>query len=216
MAGDDDRVGALFAIWVRIDDDLKHDFDTWYRTEHLSERRELPGFLSGEVFAAVDEPGLHVALYELDSIDALTTDAYEAVRTKPLTPLGERVRNNWDYRKRGIFTLRTQRIAGTHRPMAADVLYLVEAYARAGHEEELGVWLDEEHSVRQLTVDGAQSFQGFVPVEPPPYFLNLWGLDRADIVDTDAWKDARVTPWRDEVAKIRTETTGNFFTRVPS
>ena len=211
---DRDRIGALFAIWVNVPRELKDDFDRWYLEEHLPERRVLPGFISGEVFESTDDSGLHVALYELESLDALESPEYEAVRTKPLTDLGKHVRSNWDYLERGVFTLRTQRVNASTRPMQANCLYLVRAYAQDGHDEELGEWLDQEHSVRQLQVDGAQSFQGFVPVEPPVYFLNLWGLDDQSILETQAWKDARVTPWRDEVAKIRSETKQSFFTRV--
>jgi hypothetical protein len=69
-------------------------------------------------------------------------------------------------------------------------------------------WLDEEHAERQLAVPGARWFAGYESVDGEFNFLNLWGLDSPDVIDTVEWVDARETPWRDrllERAIVRTE-----------
>lgn len=208
MPTDNGGVGALLAVWVEVPADLKDDFDRWYLDEHLPERQGLPGFLSAKVFEPVDGGEQHVAFYELESLQALETPEYDLLRQQPDTELGKHIRANWKNQNRRVYTLRSTNLKGGRRPLESPYLSAVRAGVLPGHEAELREWLDAEHSVRQVQVEGAEGYQGFEPVEAPFYFLNLWGLERPDVASSQAWADARETPWRDKLAAIRGETTG--------
>ena len=74
---------GLMMVWVDIPADKEKEFDRWYNEEHLAERLSLPGFLSGARYEAVKGGPKHLAVYELESVAALESDAYKRVRTNP-------------------------------------------------------------------------------------------------------------------------------------
>ncbi|MGE0217530.1 hypothetical protein [Mycolicibacterium sp.] len=57
-------------------------------------------------------------------------------------------------------------------------------------------WLDEEHARRQLEVAGTHWYAGYESAAGPFNFLNLWGLQKPEVIATEAWAAARDTPWR--------------------
>jgi hypothetical protein len=57
-------------------------------------------------------------------------------------------------------------------------------------------WLDQEHSAAMLGVPGCRWYRGYESTDGPFNFLNLWGLDTAEVIETPAWAAARDTPWR--------------------
>ena len=214
MGVQENGVNALLAIWVEVPASLKDSFDRWYLEEHLPERHVIDGVLSGEVFEPEDGSEQHLALYELTSLDVIESEAWLALRNKPDTELGAHIRANWKNQTRGRYELRTQRSKDGLRPMQCNALSVVRAGVVEGGDADFREWLDAEHSVRQLEVDGARAYQGFEPVDPPFHFLNLWGLDSSDVVRSQAWDDARKTEWRDRLASVRGETSQMMFRRV--
>ena len=74
---------GLMMVWADIPADKEKEFDRWYNEEHLAERLSLPGFLSGARYEAVKGGPKHLAVYELESVAALESDAYKRVRTNP-------------------------------------------------------------------------------------------------------------------------------------
>src|SRR6266571_2431071 len=74
---------GLMMVWADVPADKEKEFNRWYNEEHLAERLALPGFLSGARYAAVKGGPKHLAVYELESVAALESDAYKRVRTNP-------------------------------------------------------------------------------------------------------------------------------------
>src|SRR6266511_4314122 len=74
---------GLMMVWADIPADKEKEFDRWYNEAHLAERLSLPGFLSGARYEAVKGGPKHLAVYELESVEALESDAYKRVRTNP-------------------------------------------------------------------------------------------------------------------------------------
>lgn len=60
-------------------------------------------------------------------------------------------------------------------------------------------WLDEEHARRQLDVRGTDWYAGYESSAGPFNFLNLWGLQSSEVIDTESWATARDTPWRERL-----------------
>jgi hypothetical protein len=67
------------------------EFNDWYDTEHFPQRCGLPGFTSGSRWVCLDGWPRWMALYDLDSIAALDTDAYHAVSGPNATPWSRRL-----------------------------------------------------------------------------------------------------------------------------
>lgn len=70
---------------------LEEEFNDWYDTEHLPQRRGLPGFESGSRWACVAGWPRWAALYDLATPDALDTPEYRAVSGPNSTPWSRRV-----------------------------------------------------------------------------------------------------------------------------
>ena len=75
---------ALLMVWVEVPADKEDDFNAWYNEEHLAERLAIPGFLSAARYES-DSPGApkHLAMYELENIGVMTSEAYLSVRAQP-------------------------------------------------------------------------------------------------------------------------------------
>jgi hypothetical protein len=65
-----------------VDED---EFNRWYFEEHISERLACPGFISARRFVAVHGQPRYLALYEIDSPDALATPEYQELARSPAT-----------------------------------------------------------------------------------------------------------------------------------
>lgn len=73
--------GCMGLLAVTVDPAPNHqdELNAWYDTEHLPERREMPGFRSALRFVAVDGGPRYLAVYDLDSVEALNSAEYRAV-----------------------------------------------------------------------------------------------------------------------------------------
>ncbi|ODT78732.1 MAG: hypothetical protein ABS76_22750 [Pelagibacterium sp. SCN 64-44] len=85
-----DRQGLLLVL-VDPAPERREELNAWYDTEHLPERRELPGFLSAQRFEAVGQGPLYAALYDLEDLSALDSAGYRAVSGENFSPWTRRV-----------------------------------------------------------------------------------------------------------------------------
>jgi hypothetical protein len=69
----------------------EEEFHSWYDTEHIPERKALPGFLSAERFVCSDGWPRYVGYYDLASLAVLDSDAYRAIGGENLSPWSKRV-----------------------------------------------------------------------------------------------------------------------------
>ncbi len=59
--------GALIAA-MDFSNVAADEFNDWYDTEHIPERRRVPGFLTLQRWIGADNPRQSVATYDLDSL----------------------------------------------------------------------------------------------------------------------------------------------------
>jgi hypothetical protein len=67
------------------------EFHDWYDTEHMPGRARLPGFLSANRFVCVEGWPRYAAWYDLESLDVLTSPAYQAVSGTNTSPWSRRL-----------------------------------------------------------------------------------------------------------------------------
>ncbi|HEY3067144.1 MAG TPA: hypothetical protein VGL09_15230 [Methylomirabilota bacterium] len=77
------RGTGLLMVWADVPADKEKDFNRWYNDEHLPERLAIPGFLSGARYEAVKGGPKHLAVYELENVGVLESDAYRRVQANP-------------------------------------------------------------------------------------------------------------------------------------
>jgi hypothetical protein len=82
---------ALLLVMMEPPAALEEEFNDWYDTEHFPQRRAMPGFESASRWVCVDGWPRYVALYDLESNDALRTPEYLAASGAQSTPWSKRM-----------------------------------------------------------------------------------------------------------------------------
>lgn len=180
------------------------EFDDWYDTEHLPERRELPGWLSGARYLAADGRSLSVALYDLDSLDALASEAYQRLVTSASSPWRDRV-----HRLRNAVERPSQRYECLQvnpgpavAPGGPADLYLARMDVTAERDEEFNRWYDTEHLPALAAVPGVRLARRFRAVNHDARlhrYLATYHLDAPEVVRSPAWREAVRSPWTKEL-----------------
>ena len=79
---------------------------------------------------------------------------------------------------------------------------VVRVFAPDADRDEFRRWLDQEHSARQLMIPGVRWYLGYEQDGDEHSFLNIWGIDDADVVDGEGWSEVRDTPWWARVSHV--------------
>src|SRR5262249_4916685 len=70
---------------------LEEEFNAWYDTEHIPERRAVPGFEPALGYVCIDGAPRYLAMYDLASPDVLDSPAYLKVAFDKASPWTRRV-----------------------------------------------------------------------------------------------------------------------------
>jgi hypothetical protein len=73
----------IYLVYADIDPQYDEEFNAWYNTEHVPELLALPGFLDAARYEASKGGPRYLAVYELQSADALETSEYKKWRAAP-------------------------------------------------------------------------------------------------------------------------------------
>jgi hypothetical protein len=176
------------------------EFDDWYDTEHLPERRAIEGFLRCERWIGAEHPRLSIATYDLASLDVLNSAAYRAIAGDNLSAWSKRVIG----RSKRLCRFEAEEItkAASGRSPADDAaggLLLFAMNVAPEAEADFNAWYDDEHVPRLAAVPGCLSARRFRIVsavsEGAQRYLALYRLESPDVCASEAWRQAAVTPW---------------------
>jgi hypothetical protein len=84
---------ALSLVRADVPAEKEEEFNRWYNEEHIPELLALPGYLSAARYAAVRGGPKYLACYELESPEAVNTEAAQRRRANP-TEWGKRIDPN--------------------------------------------------------------------------------------------------------------------------
>lgn len=101
-------------------------------------------------------------------------------------------------------------------PAAPDAPFLLVVHAVAHDDEDREAfrrWLAEEHGRRQTTLPGVRWLHAYEQEGADHSFLNLWGVDDPAVVDSEAWRQIRRSPWWDQVAHVAATADRGVFRR---
>ena len=197
----------------------EEEFTDWYDNEHVPLRVEIPAFLSWHRWAADDNKKPRwAASYDLTS--------FEATLVPPYSTLAEtRSEREKDVLKR-VETLdrRTYEVWEGALPPPSELYdpakgapytVFVSVDVKPGAEEEYNKWYDEEHIpllskcpgwirsrrfvLKDWSLGGTQT-QGVEPTAPPKFLaVHEWVSPARK--DSEEYKAAMNTPWKDRVAE---------------
>ena len=81
------RGTGLMMVWCDVLAEAEEEFNHWYNTEHLQELLSVPGVLNAARYEATSSGPKHLAMYELESVAVVDTDAF---KNRPPTPWGQK------------------------------------------------------------------------------------------------------------------------------
>ena len=67
---------GLLLVMMDIDPKHEEEFNRWYNEEHIPERLAIPGFMHARRYRALEGSPKYLALYELESPQALKSEEY--------------------------------------------------------------------------------------------------------------------------------------------
>jgi hypothetical protein len=174
------------------------DFHEWYETDHIPARMALPGFSEARRYRVLDGEPDYLAIYELDTLAALTTDGYRRVKTAPSAVTDEMLSIVHGFTR---YTLRQTQDAGSHE--TGDYLSVVAFAVPEEHERAFDQWYGEEHVPMLLEADDWLRVRRFRVVDgeggPWTHFA-LHELRTLEVMDSPERAEARRGPLRKRLA----------------
>jgi hypothetical protein len=190
--------GLLFAAF---DFSAAHEdeFHDWYDNEHVPERMRVPGFLNAERWINEENPKIHVATYDLDTVGVLATPAYRAV--------GGDNQSVWTKRVTGMSN-RLMRFEGEQllpgdltAPSGAAALLIATMNIEPSAEADFTQWYNTEHLPQLAAVPGVLAARRFRATDTASErrYIALYHLNDPAVSRSDAWSRAANTPWSERM-----------------
>jgi len=187
-----EQLGMLMAV-LGYDTVNEEEFHDWYETEHIPERKRIPGFLSVQRFIAINKEKVSVAIYDLASLDVLSTPDYQAVAGKNYSPWSNRIQS------RASSFLRYEAVqifpGKQTAPEGAGGLLVVGYNVGPEDEDEVNRWYETEHIPALLQVDGVLAARRYRCRNSPHPYIAIYHLTEPGVCKSEMWKKAAETPW---------------------
>ena len=172
------------------------EFHDWYDTEHIPERRRVPGFLACRRWLGVDRGRVAVATYDLSSIDVLRSPGYLAIGYENNSPWTRRV--GWRCIK--LVRMEAEQIApGNHMPPdGAGALLIRAVNLEAAFATEIADWFIA-HLASLAGMPGFLCGRLFRAAAGTHQYAALYHFDSPEVAASREWRDAAETPWLESV-----------------
>jgi hypothetical protein len=179
--------GALIAA-MDFSSVAADEFNDWYDTEHIPERRNVPGFLALQRWVGAENPRQSVATYDLDNLEVLGSPGYRAIGGENLSPWSKRVTAKVErlLRYEGEQILPGDATA----PSGAGGLLLVGMTPGPDVEAAFNTWYDLEHVPALAGVPGVLCARRFRTNASGTKYIALYHLEAPGVVDSAEWKRA--------------------------
>jgi hypothetical protein len=164
------------------------EFNDWYDLEHIPERQRVPGFLRCQRWISVENPKHSVAIYDLDDLAVLKSEAYRAIGGDNLSPWSKRI----TARCRRLLRFEGDQIlpGDSIAPEGAGGLLLVAMTPAPEHETAFNAWYDTEHVPALARVPGVLCARRFRAADGKPKYVALYHLASPEVVSSAEWKRA--------------------------
>jgi hypothetical protein len=185
---------GLLMVWADVPSDKEKEFNRWYNEEHLAERLSVPGFLSAARYEAVKGGPKHLAVYELDSVAVLQTDAYKKLAAHP---------SEWTQRAgpatvatsfiRNVYTLvhpAAPTTAIAQSPMAP-ALQIGRMDVPREVDAEWNVWYNTIYVPNYEKVPGVIRGRRFRAIEGTPSYMTVYEFEHPKVSESAAWNAQR-------------------------
>jgi antibiotic biosynthesis monooxygenase (ABM) superfamily enzyme len=198
-------------LMVRIGDvppRLEEEWNKWYDTKHISNRLNKPGFLSARRFITIEGEYKYLTLYDLDSLEALTSEAYLKLRdweaSQPPDSF-EAITPRLPNCSRGIYE-QIYPEQGEYQIPNTEILLAMGHDVPPDKEAEFNAWYNTEHIPAIKRVPGFVTARRFCTTKtqlPPragrtsssPKFVTFYDIENEKVFESEAFLKQRNSPW---------------------
>ena len=185
---------ALMVVFTDIDPAHDADFNAWYNQEHLPERLDKPGFLDAARYQALRGGPRYLAVYELESVEALQSDEYLRLGQNP-SEWTKRVslRVNGRNTVRNVYTQIYPAESDPHtlgRGMAP-ALQTGRMEVPQELEAKYNEYYDTVRTPANLLLPGCMFVRRYHAVEGSPKYLTMYEFEHEKVPETLAWEAQR-------------------------
>jgi len=183
---------GIFLVYTDIDPVHDEEFNAWYDTEHLGDLLKLPGFLSAARYVAVKGGPKYLAVYELQSADALKSPEFQRYRANP-SPWSRRM-SPVVIGKNFTRTLGAQIFPG-HLEMPdrgfAPALQIGRMSVPAGVDRAWNEWYSGEYIPGYRKVPGVIYARRYRVVEGETGYTTVYEFEHEKVSETAEWNKQR-------------------------
>jgi hypothetical protein len=185
---------AVMTVFVDIDPEMDADFNAWYNQEHVSDLLKMPGFLNAARYEAARGGPRYLALYELESVEALQSPEYLEIRRNP---------SEWTKKMSLSVNARSyvRNVYTQISPRENDVQMLGRGMAPALQigrmivppqvEAKYNEYYDTVRTPGNLEVPGCIAVRRYHAVEGEPKYLTIYEFEHEKVPETAAWEERR-------------------------
>jgi hypothetical protein len=188
---------ALLLVFINPPDEDLAGWNAWYDEEHVPNRVAVPGVLSGQRYTACWDSGpRYMAYYDLQDLDVLQSAAYKRLTTDRSD------REKAELARTPKVDRRILKLVEAAAPAPADAPFRLSVAMDPpqGTEADYLAWYSEEHIPTLLQVPGWRRTRVFEQVDGNgPRYLALHELDSPAVFETEPYRKATSTPWRERV-----------------
>lgn len=196
---------GLLLVMTDIPTDIEPEFNRWYDEEHMRDMGAFPGILSTRRYRIVDGGPKYLAMYELEDPGVVERQEYQYISgwSPTADPLSIRMSKQYFNTIRGVY----QHLLTLPSPEPTDVsgargLLLRGLNIDKAHEEEFEDWYVTEHIPNLSRVPGVVRARRYMlspeasnlKGNPAPY-MAVYEVEEPQVVRTEAWDRAAMTPW---------------------
>ena len=202
---------AMFMVLTDLSDPTyEEEFNAWYDTEHLPELLALPGVLNGARYVAVKGGPKYLAMYELESVEAMKTPEFTG---RTVTPWGRRVTPS-------VIGKNRTRVVGEQifpdglekadRGMAP-ALQIGRMSVPPDAEAEWNAWYNGEYILGQRAVPGVIYARRYKVVEGEVGYTTVYEFESEQVPEGAQWGRQRqsFSPRSKEMFGVMTHTAGS-------
>jgi hypothetical protein len=192
---DPSMIPAMLFSQMEPPEPLTDEFHQWYDTDHIPARMALPGFRGARRFRALDGDPRYLAVYELDSLDALQTDGYRTVKTSPSALTGRMLGE-----VTGFTRFTCEQLSDFGEPVSGSYLSVVAFAVPDEHQAAFDRWYETEHVPMLLEADDWLRVRRYRVLDGeggPWTHIALHELASVEVMDSPERARARKGPLRD-------------------
>ena len=185
---------ALLVVLTDVGPEHDAEFNSWYNEEHLPERLSAPGFLDAARYEALRGGPRYLAVYELESVDALHTEEYLRMSNNP-TKWTKRMSPNIVGRGtvRNVYTQIYPAESDPHivgRGMTP-ALQIGRMDVPQELEAKYNEYYDTVRTPANLEIPGCMHVRRYHAVEGDPKYLTVYEFEHEKVPETLAWEKQR-------------------------